>query len=246
MKHATTSTPASNHGSRACAAIALTALALPALARSGKSQTLAGAQQPPPTPAFSIGQPPRWQPYVGGTGVLDRHGTWGPSAFIGVNRPITNPVTGLLAVTGEVYASYTGVTAGSGARLLATAPALGLGAGADWDARAGHVDFLMSVHAAVRRGGLLGHGSMLRVDWLPGRSQSIGLGFDLPIDQPLAGRTRARHTDVRLPRPDSPGAVTLAGPLAPAADSALRRVRDAADLIRAYTFLYSPRDQDML
>ena len=42
----------------------------------------------------------------------------------------------------------------------------------------------MSYQTAVLRGGLLGHGTMLRADWLPTRGRTLGLGMQLPLGQP--------------------------------------------------------------
>src|SRR6266571_4815751 len=195
MTHALRSGPLPNHRLRDLAPIGVALLGLALSAGPSIGQTPPPARRSPPSPVFSIGQPPRWQPYIAATGMFDRDGTAGPSVLIGVNRPVTNPVTGLLDLTGEVYAAYAGSTERNGARLLATAPVFGLGAGVDWDPGTGRVDFLMSLRTPVRRSGLFGHGTMLRLDWLPARSQTIGVGFTVPIDQPLAGRTRPRHTD---------------------------------------------------
>src|SRR5690348_6963463 len=54
----------------------------------------------PAMPVFSIGQPPIWRPYAAGLGVTER-GLAGVSGLVGVQRPLLNPVTGLLAVSGE-------------------------------------------------------------------------------------------------------------------------------------------------
>src|ERR687898_414707 len=83
---------------------------------------------------LSLGQPSAWQLYAVPGGVRAADKSWRGALSGGVHRPITNPVTGLLGVAGELYASIDpGVH--PGARLLATSRVLGLAAGADWDQR---------------------------------------------------------------------------------------------------------------
>ena len=91
----------------------------------------------------------------------------GVNAVIGVDRPILNPVTGLIAVDGEIFGDRQAHTTAAGLRLLATVPVFGFAVGADWRATTGDIDADVRFTTAIRRGGLLGGGSMLRVDWLP-------------------------------------------------------------------------------
>src|SRR5690606_31614510 len=77
----------------------------------------------------------------------------------------------------------------------------------------------------VRRGGILGRGSMLRVDWFPGSDETY-LGLSVPMWS-RAGRTRPRDDATYLgptlagrpPSPGSPG---------PEAVAALRRAGELA------------------
>lgn len=197
-------------------------------------------------PVMSMGQPKRWQLYGAGLAVGDRTDN-GPagSALLGVHHPIMNPLVGLLGVSGEAYGILGGGYSGEGVRALATAPLLALGAGVDWNIRRQRVDFILSYQTAILRGGLLGHGTMLRLDWLPTRGRSFAAGISVPLLQPFSGRVRPRHTDAELPDPaDLRGA--RAGMLPPDADVALDKVeRDMASL-RAYDNLYLERDVEVV
>ena len=45
---------------------------------------------------------------------------------------------------------------------------------------------ILSFQSAVRRGGIVGHGTMLRIDWLPTKHRTWALGLHVPIAQPFA------------------------------------------------------------
>jgi len=141
----------------------------------------------------------------------------------------------LFGVAGEAYATVDpGVQ--PGARLLATSRVFGLAAGADWDARSRELDAVFSFQTALRRGGLFGHGTMVRVDWLPGRKDALSLGLVVPVAQPWAGRTRREDVDVAPPTPHKMPLSTGRAP--PAAEAALANVAIAASMLLAYTNLY--------
>jgi hypothetical protein len=161
----------------------------------------------------------------------------GASFLLGVHQPLLNPVTGLLGVSTEAYGTIGGAFGGAGGRVLATSPVFGLAAGADWNAVAHRVDAVVSYQAAIRRGGLLGRGTMVRADWLPTRGRTLAAGVDVPLRQPFAGRTRPRRTDVRLPTADQMG-TTDSRPLA--------TIADAATLLRDYNNLYSDENERAL
>src|SRR5690242_2619291 len=214
------------------------------------SVSAAGAQQAPapdiPQPVMSMGQPPRWQPYGAALAVGDRTRN-GPAAsvLLGVHHPIMNPVVGLLGVSGEAYAVGGGGFAGEGIRALATSRLLALGAGLDWNIERRRVDFMLSYQTAILRGGLLGHGSMLRLDWLPTRGRSFAAGITVPLLQPFAGRTRPRHTDAELPDPiDLSGVRRQSLPVA--AEAALGDVEHAMAALQVYDNLYLVRDVETL
>jgi phosphatidylserine/phosphatidylglycerophosphate/cardiolipin synthase-like enzyme len=204
------------------------------------------AAQERPQPVFSVGQPPQWQPYTTAQALITRDEPGGAALVAGIARPLLNPVSGLLSLAAEGYGAPAGQFAGGGARVIARVPVFGVGVGADWNlgrGGLGRVDALLTFQTAVRRGGLLGHGSTLRLDWLPTRGRTVGIGVSFPLLQPLAGRTRPNGTDVRMPR----GAVRGgdAG-LPPAALEALTAMDRAASVLRAGSSLDDEADVQLL
>ena len=147
-----------------------------------------------------------------------------------------NPVTGLLGATAELYLRNE-PSVSAGARLLATSRALGLSAGLDWNGISTY-EPVLSWQTAVRRGGLIGGGTMLRVDWLPRGYDQLAVGVHVPLWQPRAGRTRPRDTDVDE-SVASGGVDVRQGPLPPAAEIAMGEAARAASMILAYTNLFS-------
>jgi hypothetical protein len=156
---------------------------------------------------ISIGQPPLWKPYGGGS-----LGSYYPgdasdmTAYVdlGVDKDLMNPVVGGLMLGGEVYGGMQGSRIDGGLRALANIPFLRLGFGVDWNFRDGDLPFLLRFAGPVRRGGLLGRGGLLTIDWLPARGNSFNIGVKLPINQPWRGKTRPATIAVKLEpvRPD--------------------------------------------
>ena len=162
------------------------ALLTGAIGRSGGAQATAST----PQPVFSIGQPPVWQQHLAALAPV--RGDSGRGALwlsYGVHRAFFNPVIDVLGGTAEAYTSIGGRS--SGARLLAQSKLFGLSVGADWNVPLHNVSPIVSFETAIRRGGLLGHGTLARIDWLPDRSQSVAIGISVPLFRPLAGRTRS-------------------------------------------------------
>ena len=147
-----------------------------------------------------------------------------------------NPLTGLLGGRAEAYASLGGRS--SGFRLLAETKALALSGGIDWSVTTKTVSPMVSFQTAIRRGGLFGGGSMLRVDWLPSRAQSVAIGVTVPVFRPLAGRTRPRQTRVRYAGASGTRTSETFTPVPPPDRRALV---DAARAIGAYSNAYSSR-----
>jgi hypothetical protein len=183
----------------------------------------------------SMGQPPVWEPYLVPSAFRMDGGPWRGMVTVGINRPLTNPVTGLLGAAVEGYGrADPGVH--PGARLLATSRGAALSAGLDWDIESRQLDGVISYQSALRRGGLLGRGSMLRVDWLPGRGHALNIGLFAPFAQSWLGRTRPRDVDVEPPAPRR-----IAMPVdrqRADVELALARVSEAAAMILSYTNLY--------
>lgn len=190
----------------------------------------------------SLGQPGQWEPYVVPAGQRTAAKLWHSQLTLGIHRPLMNPAVGLLGVAGEVFATADpGVE--PGARLMAVSRALGLSAGVDWDARSRSLDGLISFQTAVRRGGIVGRGTMLRADWFPGRSDALNVGVFVPFGSRTIGRSRPRDTDVdppdtqlqtpRFARDDN------------IAEASLARLTEAAAMLLEYTNLYPERSGAM-
>ena len=191
-----------------------------------------------------MGQPPRWLPYASAFAVSRQAAPAGFGALVGVSRPILNPVTGLLGASAELAGDWARGERDFAARLLGTAPALGIGVGVDWRPTHGGIDALVSFQSSIRRGGILGHGSMLRWDWLPARHQTIDVGIQLPVMQPFAGVTRARRTSARVAV--TPHIASQAEALPDRVSRVLAATATNASLIGAYVSLYSAADESTL
>lgn len=192
----------------------------------------------PPEPVVSLGQPPRWPSTFTTSGVFGGGEGANPGARValGVHHPVGSPVVGF-GLDAEAYGTTGGADATGGLRLLGAARAVNLAAGLDWDVRARNAVFLLSWTTATRRGGLLGNGTSLRVDWLPARPRAFAVGLTVPVGQPHAGRTRPFRTGVTLPTP-APVTADARAAVPPASADALEAVREAAGLLRLYTSVF--------
>jgi hypothetical protein len=200
---------------------------------------------PPPAPVFSIGQPPIWRQQIsvqataytqeGGSGSTFSYGV-----FHSLNKPPAdafNPLLGIIGGTLEGYGSL-GAIGDAGVRAMATSRMLATSVGADWDIAHHRVNTIVSWQSAIRRGGLLGRGTMLRVDWIPARAQTVRIGIAAPLFQPLAGRTRPRVPTVKIPDPPQPREQPT-----PVRDAAAQQqaheIESASYVIAAYSDLYT-------
>lgn len=189
----------------------------------------------------SMGLPPLWKPHVGAMVDTDRDGEdtdAGAEVLLGVYRDLVNPLYGL-GIVGEGYYRNVGGRSDSGLRLLGSIRSLGLAAGADRSLRDDDWSFLMSLQLPLRRGGPLGRGGALRIDWFPNRDHSFNIGLTLPLGQPWLGRSRPRSDNVRLPRA-ALGA--LAYEPGPDLREALGRVQHAAVWINRFTTPFFDQD----
>jgi hypothetical protein len=139
-------------------------------------------------PIASLGQPKRFE--------FDAAAMFPLTGSVGIYRSILNPLTGLLGARVEGAASVDGP--GADLRALVEAKALGLSAGIDWSLADNRGSPMLRFQTAVRRGGIVSHGSMARVDWVWNGRNELMAGLAFPLGDPLAGRTRPKRTTVRL------------------------------------------------
>jgi phosphatidylserine/phosphatidylglycerophosphate/cardiolipin synthase-like enzyme len=204
----------------------------------------ASSRSGPPPPVFSIGQPPIWRQQFSAQGTAySSGGRYGGTFSYGVYHafnkpPITafNPLLGIIGGTLEGYGSVAGVE-DAGLRAMATSRMLATSIGADWDIRHDRINTIISWQSALRRGGVFGHGSVVRVDWIPARAQTVRIGVAAPLFAPLAGRTRPIATSVRIPDPPRARG-TLAASRDAHTQQLVSEIESASDIIAAYSNLY--------
>lgn len=208
--------------------------------------TLARGQEPavepfePPIggtwePVQSLGQPPRWKPFLtGGFGVDHALGEprAGAAFSLGLYRDLTSPVSGLLGVSAELYGGERGEDLDTGLRLSLESPAFFLHTGVDWNHQAGSADWAIGLSVPPRRGGLFSRGGDIRFTFLPTRNQSWLVAAKLPLRQPAAGRTRSRAVAVELPAPPR-GAERRRAPSHERSRVAMAQVVDAMNDVNA-------------
>jgi phosphatidylserine/phosphatidylglycerophosphate/cardiolipin synthase-like enzyme len=225
--------------------VALAAVDAGALRAQSADSAVASSRPASLPPVFSIGQPPIWRQQLSAQATADAQGgrsgaTFSYGVFHSFNNPPVqafNPLLGLIGGTFEGYGSVAGL-GDFGLRAMATSRLLATSVGADWDIRHERVNTILSWQSAIRRGGILGHGSMLRVDWIPAREQTVRVGFTAPLFQPLAGRTRPRPTSVTIPDPPQPLGTPIAAS-GTAAQQLAHHIESASDVIAAYSDLYT-------
>jgi len=185
----------------------------------------------------SLGLPRRFQTYAGlsvGGHFGDEHQL---AAFgkVGVYKDIMNPVVGVLGWALEGYGGFRGTEGDGGLRASLVSPSLRLGFGVDYNFVDETTDFMMTVFVPVRRGGVFGHGTDLRLEWIPNRGHSVNLAVTVPLGKSHLGRTRARDDHVRLTHP-KPAPVHHRP--SPALEDALANVRHLGHLINWLTTPY--------
>jgi hypothetical protein len=195
----------------------------------------------PLDPVESLGAPPQWKPFIGAYYGLDRSGDStrsGGAGYVGLYKDLLPSIVGV-GVSGEAYlGAYDGLSGPDfGLRALAELRSLFLKAGVDHDFQREDTSFVLSLTLPLRRGGILGRGTLFRVDWLPGRGHSFNFGLQLPLE-PHMGKTRSRDTDVDIPRAKEPAPPATA----PAVSAAMREVRESARRIVVLGTAF-PRDE---
>ena len=152
-----------------------------------------------------MGQPPHWKPYFGAfVGVnnlttTDMATNVGGLGLVGIYRDLINPLVGV-GVAAEGYGGYIGEEVDGGVRLDLALPVVFLQGGVDYSFGDGTLAFILSFAVPIRRGGILGHGSLARIDWLPSRGQTLNVGLQVPMLQPWVGKTRPKAQDITIPR----------------------------------------------
>ncbi|MFN8716920.1 MAG: hypothetical protein ACK50C_08035 [Gemmatimonadaceae bacterium] len=146
----------------------------------------------------SLGQPSRVQAHLGlAAGALrgpaPRRGVG--ELRVGAYRELLHPVFGLGGLHGELYGDATAGRGSAGVRLRVVSPLLRLGAGIDVNAAARDVQGIVSFAPALRRGGLLGHGTTLRVDALIGPRPAVLAGIDVPIRRNVSSAHARQRRD---------------------------------------------------
>ena len=194
-------------------------LLAPPLTSSGRAGEGAAADV---TSIRSMGQPPLWKPYAAGSFTWNREDDrTGGLGVVGIHKDLMNPMFGAIGLGGEGYLGGAGGAWDGGARLFLTSRLLFLNAGVDYNAQDERADFILSFTPYLRRGGLFGFGGSFRIEWIPGRGNSLNIGFQIPLE-PHMGRTRSVARHAPLPKP----AARPAGlPLPPEAVEALATLR---------------------
>ncbi len=183
----------------------------------------------------SLGQPPARNWFVGASAGA----TWEPGgiaqpvgfATLGNRINFGNPVTAFLGGTIEGFIGVRGGNLDGGGRALLSILTNRFQGGVEYDAGQGGLHALVGFTTPIRRGGIFGGGSWVRVEWSIG--YSLRMSILAPLASPLAGRTRPRKDQVvTAPRVsiDEPDLAT-----APALEDALANVRAAAIRIQQLT-----------
>jgi len=165
----------------------------------------------------------------------------GGLGLVGIYRDLINPLVGV-GVAAEGYGGYIGEEIDGGVRLDLALPVIFLQGGVDYSFGDGTLAFILSFAVPIRRGGILGHGSLARIDWLPSRGQTLNVGLQVPMLQPWVGRTRPKAQDITIPRAshaqfERSDSVTHADTTEPAAAALAQMRREALwtiDLINVF------------
>ncbi|MEP7380710.1 MAG: hypothetical protein ABI910_03440 [Gemmatimonadota bacterium] len=178
----------------------------------------------------SLGQPARWLWTFGvSTGIGRREGNSSGlgEGRAGVYHELLNPVLGVGGAQLELYNGAFDTKYNAGLRLRFVSPISGISAGADYNATVDQLRPMFTYVYPLRRSGVFGDGSVVRLDAIGGRDRSLMIGVEKPVFRRIPlGSTRSRRDRVRLHSPPPPAA-----PL-PVASAALRlalsTARDAA------------------
>lgn len=178
----------------------------------------------------SLGQPARWLWTVGvstGIGSRDGDGSGLGEGRAGVYRELLNPVLGVGGAHVEVYNGAFDTKYNAGIRVRVVSQISGIGVGADYGAIDSRLRPIFSYVYPLRRGGVAGDGSVVRIDATGGRDRSLMIGVEKPVFRriPLgSARLRRDRVILRAPRPPATPHPTPSNALR----AALATARDAA------------------
>lgn len=215
----------------------LTALAVCSWMCSARAQDIGIAAQAPEHGGMirSLGQPRPWIPRLAASVGADfRKPEAGPVTYAeaGIYHDITKPVLSVLGLSVEGYFGYRGSDLDGGFRTRLESPLLHFGIGYDQNLPDGAADFVLSFIHPFRRSGVFGHGTLVRVDWLPWRDHSFNVALVLPLQRNM-GTTRPQRDHVELSAPELP---PIPHPTSrPEVEEALVNIGDAAHWINRLT-----------
>jgi hypothetical protein len=181
---------------------------------------------------YSLGMPPVYKGHAGAMigwyrpGEADDLAAYG---HFGILRDLGSPVVGMAALGLEGYIGYRGQALDGGGRALFSIPVLHFTVGGDYNVPDEDFDLLLRLELPVRRGGLFGRGSQVRIDYLPTRKNTLSLGVNVPLWGRNIGETRPQRDNVKLAKPPL-RRIEFEEPL-PALDESLARIREGAHWI---------------
>jgi len=193
----------------------------------------------------SMGQPQRWQPYLGPALVWDRRDPTegGLQLFGGVYRDLLGKAVAGFGISGEVYYAHVGGENDGGLRLLGTVPFFGLSLGTDYSIDRDDWNFILSFQFPIRRGGPLGRGDNFRIDYYPTRDHSFAFGLNVPVFQQWKGKTRPQR-DTAEP-PAKPRYFDPVYEPSSELQAALENVRNSARAVNMFTTPFLDMDGDV-
>lgn len=151
----------------------------------------------------SLGLPPKrnWHLGISGGGQFKADSYMTAYGRFGYFQSLLHPITGIGGITLEGYGGVRAEEWDYGARAMLSVPILRFGLGADYNIPDGDGDFLLALSFLLRRGGVFGHGTDIRFEWLPGRGNAFNVALNVPLWQPNAGKTRPQQPYVRIKGP---------------------------------------------
>jgi hypothetical protein len=160
-----------------------------------------------PSKTVWIGQPPDYRfewGALGGYGSEADQGTY--RLAVGLEGRLKAPQFGLLDLAMEGAYGRLGLESGAAFGTYLKIPFIWTGIEYDTEERTPYVRF--SLQGAPRRGGLLGRGDRLRLDYTPGR-KAIEAGFKMPFPWADYRATRPRNSHVELPKGSLPSRMSV-------------------------------------